>query len=164
MRSIKVLAAVAPALVLAAAFVWWFPTSLSASASQQGLRALERGNVPLGMRRLADAVLIRPDSTSALYNLGLGLLLAGDAQGAEHVLRSAMDTDPRHPGVMNNLAVALARQGRQVEARDVLRRLVAWAPRFRQGHTNLAQLAREMGDTPRAIRHAALAETLRSDN
>lgn len=146
---------------IGATFVWWLPTSLSASATQQGLRGLERGNVPAGMRRLVDAVVIRPQNDTALYNLGLGLLLTGDASGAETILRAALAVEPRHIGAMNNLAVALARQGRQIEARDMLRRLVAWAPRFQQGQQNLARIYREMGEPVLADRHDALARRLR---
>lgn len=160
MRSTRVLLSAGFGLLSSAIFAWWLSSSLSASATQQGLRAIERGEVPAGIARLADGVEADPQNTWAWYHLGFGLLLVDQPAEAERALRMALGADPRNHGAMNNLAVALAQQGQPAEARDVLRRLVAFAPRFQQGQENLAQLYREMGEHALADRHDGLAREI----
>jgi protein O-mannosyl-transferase len=100
----------------------------------RGYALLRLGRNEEAEKSLRASLVLRPEYPEALNNLGL-LLLEKDPRGAEDCLRRALRADPMDMEAANNLAVALARQGRVAEARSVLEqglRLRPEDPRLRQ--------------------------------
>lgn len=71
---------------------------------------------------------------------------------AETAYRQALGLDPGDHGAWNNLAVALARQGRLGEAEQALQRAVQAAPDDMAARRNLERLHRHASQTPRDLR------------
>jgi tetratricopeptide (TPR) repeat protein len=85
-----------------------------------------------------------------LLTRGMDALRAGDAAGAERLLRQALVLGPDDPVVMNNLAVACAELGRTDESKALSIRLHERHPDYLFGRTALANLAAERGELDRA--------------
>lgn len=86
-------------------------------------------------------------ATLALAHAGI-LQAAGDDAQAEQVLAEAHQADPDNPDIANQLAVTMARQGKEDEARAVLE---AVAELHGIGRFNLAQIYLETGQSRSAI-------------
>ena len=91
----------------------------------------QRGNYSAGLRRLKDALRIRPNAPDALINLGWMQSELGDAAAAIASYKKVLALNPRSALAHNNLCVVLRRQGRAEEALDELRR----------GHRDRARLS-----------------------
>jgi tetratricopeptide (TPR) repeat protein len=84
-------------------------------------------------------------------NLGVLLELAGDAAGAETVLRTALAEDPGLPQVSKNLADVLYRAGRYEDAREAYERAAKLAPDLGDDlYFKLGNLAYKRRDRERA--------------
>jgi Tfp pilus assembly protein PilF len=70
---------------------------------------------------------------------------AGRLSEAERLYRSILQTLPDHPGVSNNLGLALKDQGRLEEAAATFRRVVAVRPDDALAHCNLGNVLRLQG-------------------
>jgi Flp pilus assembly protein TadD len=68
-----------------------------------------------------EALAIAPNEPRVLTNLGVSHLLAGEPQDAEPILRQAVDLPNAPPEARQNLAIALALQGRFDEAERLVR-------------------------------------------
>ena len=68
----------------------------------------------------------QPHNATANYNLGLIALDAGDLASAERLFRRALDTNPRDPLTLNNLATLLFQTGREREAIGLWQRAIRW--------------------------------------
>lgn len=84
---------------------------------------LARGKLAFEARRYGDAVVefrkavaAKPDSVTALVNLGAALTQTGDLNGAAEQFRAAIRIEPEKGNAHYNLAVILARQNRHDEA------------------------------------------------
>jgi hypothetical protein len=66
-----------------------------------------------------------PESLGAAMGLGNARFTLGDAAGAEAAFRAAVRRHPAETAAWNNLAHALAKQGRRTEAVDAAKRAVA---------------------------------------
>jgi tetratricopeptide (TPR) repeat protein len=69
-----------------------------------------------------------PSSAVLRNNLAVLRELAGDAEGAEAMLRAALSEDPSVPQISKNLADVLYRNGRHEEAREAYERAAKLAP------------------------------------
>jgi Flp pilus assembly protein TadD len=94
----------------------WRPWSLLGVAYQQVRRSDDaRAAWNEGLR-------LSPDNPAILANAGMALLSAGDAAGAEALLRRAATQPGASLRVRLNLALALGLQGKAAEAEQILRR------------------------------------------
>lgn len=102
--------------------------ALALTASGQGAQAVESFNrVALEQAGRSDrartlfheALALSPGEPAILTNLAMSHMLAGDPEAAERLLRQAIDHDRAAPESRQNLALALALQGRFAEAESV---------------------------------------------
>lgn len=68
-----------------------------------------------------EALAIEPDNARVLTNLGVSYIMGGDPNSAETYLRQAADQRAAPPEARQNLAIALALQGRFDEAEQIER-------------------------------------------
>jgi len=105
------------------------PLAMVAAADDQNWRvrsalgaALDQlGRFEQARQAYAEALALSPDQTSVLTNLGVSHLMAGEPAEAEAVLRRAVDRPDATPQTRQNLAIALALQGRFAEAEQIER-------------------------------------------
>lgn len=105
------------------------PLALVAQADAQNWRARsalgaaldQLGRFDEARRAYQEALAIRPDDPAVLTNLGVSHLMAGDAEGAEAILRQASALPQAPPEARANLAIALALSGRFQEAEQLQR-------------------------------------------
>ena len=69
-----------------------------------------------------------PQDWAAHFGLGNVRFSTGDYAAAESAYRQAITIKPGEPNIWNNLAYALARQGKSAQAIEAARRAVAAAP------------------------------------
>ncbi|WP_305123470.1 tetratricopeptide repeat protein [Roseomonas sp. GC11] len=84
---------------------------------------------------------------------------AGRLDEAVAAYRQAAGLDPSHPGIQNNLGVALRQQGRLEEAVACYQRVIALSPQDAGAHGNLGNALRQMGQMDAA--EAAFRQALR---
>ncbi len=72
-------------------------------------------------RAYQEALALQPDNPGVLTNLGVSHLMAGDPEAAEPILRQASVLPNAPPEARQNLAIALALQGRFGEAEQLQR-------------------------------------------
>jgi len=101
------------------------PSSANVQAVLEAAIGLERANRPIDAAQAYAAMIERwPESLGARLGLGNSRFAAGDFVGAELAYRLAIDLHPDAADVWNNLAYALARQGRSEEALTAAQRAV----------------------------------------
>ncbi len=99
--------------------LWYWAATLTSAGLEDNAAALEAA------RAGATAF---PGSAVLQNNLAVLLELAGDAAGAETVLRAALAEDASLPQISKNLADILYRNGRYEEAREAYERAAKLAP------------------------------------
>jgi tetratricopeptide (TPR) repeat protein len=99
--------------------LWYWAATLASAGLEDHAGALEAA------RAGATAF---PDRAVLQNNLAVLLELAGDAAGAEKVLRAALTEDASLPQISKNLADILYRNGRYDEAREAYERAAKLAP------------------------------------
>jgi tetratricopeptide (TPR) repeat protein len=109
------------------------PDRLPASADRESVLSaaagLERvGNHPEAAAAYSAILDAWPDSFGALMGLGNARYAEGDLAAAEASFRQAVELRPSQPEGWNNLAYALAGQGRQDEAIEAARKAVRLSP------------------------------------
>lgn len=87
---------------------------------------------------------------NAHNNRGTARLAAGDLVGAEQSFRYAIEAGPGRGEILNNLGIALGRQGRFQEAADAFGRGAALAPARAEIHRNRGLVLLRQGRTPEA--------------
>lgn len=93
------------------------PTGVEQSRYLKSVAALEKaGRNDEAAAAWHTALQAWPNNPVALFGLGNTLLAAGDNVSAEGYFRAMLESDPVSPAARNNLAMALARQGRYEEA------------------------------------------------
>ena len=91
-----------------------------------GVAYESRGHLDLAAKEYGKALRIDPHQTLARINLGNIEGANGRWSRAEKCYRRALDDAATNPDAMNNLAIALLKQGRQLdEARSLAERAVA---------------------------------------
>ena len=101
------------------------------------------------------------DAYAALANVLVALDRREDAVLA---LCGALSLEPRHFGILNNLAFLLTGLGRAAEAVDACRRAIAIDPAVPEAHYNLGCALRDLQQTDEAIAAFRQAAALRPDN
>jgi len=97
-----------------------------------------------------EALRIRPGFLQAESNLRF--LLAGMGDSSDLGLYyDALRLNPNNDGAHNNLGIALARQGRNQEAEEHLRRATAIAPANAEAHNNLGLVLARQGRHREAV-------------
>ncbi|MCH8158077.1 MAG: tetratricopeptide repeat protein, partial [Nitrospinae bacterium] len=96
---------------------------------------------------------VYPDHPALLANYGATLVVMGEFQEAEPLLRQAVRLWPTNPNSYNSLAQMYLRQNRHEEARRMLLLAVAVSPNFGTGHANLALLYVMMNQPALAKEH-----------
>jgi len=107
-----------------------------------GLALNEVGQLPRALRLLAEAVQLDPQFAQAWYNLGLAHSASGDAESALEALVRAESVDSHSPQIPYARATVLARLGRDVEARQAVRRTLELDPRHAEARQLLEWLQR----------------------
>ncbi len=74
----------------------------------------------------------------------------GNGDRAERLLLQALEAEPGTPDILNNLATAYGRQGREQEGETILRQLVERHPDYLFARTTLARLSIERGEIEEA--------------
>lgn len=105
------------------------PLALVAQADQRNWHARsalgaaldQLGRFVDARRAYQEALAIQPDDPGVLTNLGVSHLMAGDPEAAEPILRQAAALPGAPPEARQNLAVAMALQGRFAEAEQLQR-------------------------------------------
>ena len=104
------------------------------------------------------------DPTEEAIGRAMAAQRAGDFAAAEEALRQALQIDPRHPMVRNNLAALMARRGAAAEALDMLDMLVADEPGYASAHLNRAHALLELNRREDAIRAFRAVVALEPDH
>jgi tetratricopeptide (TPR) repeat protein len=86
----------------------------------------------------------------AVASEGLEALRAGDGKRGEQLFRRALEMAPDAPDLLNNLAAALAVQGRHQESDDLVRRAHELAPDYFFGRVGMARIAIRAGELDQA--------------
>jgi Flp pilus assembly protein TadD len=81
-----------------------------------------------------------PDNADAQYVRGIVRMAVNNLEGAEADLRGALDLAPAHTAAMSDLAILLISRGDEVEARQLLERLLELRPGDPVATENLARL------------------------
>jgi Tfp pilus assembly protein PilF len=103
------------------------PSNLSAVSQLVSVLSVDEQQVEA--IRLIEQTTAHVRSASELYQLSGMMSQAGDAQGAERLLRRAHTADVTHAGTCNDLGYLLADSGRELDfAEDLLNRAVAAEP------------------------------------
>jgi serine/threonine-protein kinase len=89
------------------------------------------------VRHLTAAVVLRPDSSGALLNLGVALEAVGQPDEAIACYRRAVELDPKYVGAHSNLGGALQTAQRLDEALACFRKAVEIDPKDARTHYNL---------------------------
>jgi len=90
-------------------------------------------------------------------------LAAGEHAVAERLLRKVLRREPRHPGALSWLGIALASSGRQAESLECFRRAVAVDPQAPGMHLNLGNALIKAGAVDQAVASFNQALALRPD-
>lgn len=93
---------------------WQVRSALGAALDQ-----LER--FPEARQAYQEALALQPNNPRVLTNMGVSQLMAGDPAAAEPILRQASAIDGAPPEARQNLAIALALQGKFDEAEQIER-------------------------------------------
>jgi Flp pilus assembly protein TadD len=102
------------------------------------LLRLQRPEEALASAQLA--VTMSPDNADAQYVRGIVRMAVNNLEGAEADLRGALDLAPAHTAAMSDLAILLISRGDEVEARQLLERLLELRPGDPVATENLARL------------------------
>jgi predicted Zn-dependent protease len=81
---------------------------------------------------------------------GLEALRADDAVRGEQLFRQALELAPNSPDLFNNLAAALALQGRRQEPDDLIRQVHERFPDYFFGRVGMARIAVRAGELDQA--------------
>ena len=90
-------------------------------------------------------------------------LAAGEHAVAERLLRKVLRREPRHPGALSWLGIALASSGRQAESLECFRRAVAVDPQAPGMHLNLGNALMKTGAVEQAVASFNQALALQPD-
>ena len=89
---------------------------------------------------------------TATLEAGFAALQRGDADAAARVFRGALVDHPKDPSVLYGAGYAAYLQGRDEEARDLLKRAIDIEPRLLQAAMLLGEIASRIGDLDLAIK------------
>jgi protein O-GlcNAc transferase len=96
----------------------------------------QRGNFPAGIRRITEALRVRPNSADALINLGRMQGETGEVDRAIANYKKALALNPRSPLAHSNLSILLRRQRHTDEALAHCDAALAIAHDYADAHNN----------------------------
>ena len=99
------------------------------------------------------AIMLDPESTGALVNLGTVYFNARDMDNAEHYYRRAIDCDPTYALAHFNIGNLFDEKGQRDKALEHYLAALNLNPRYADAHYNLALLYQSTGETLKAIQH-----------
>jgi len=118
------------------------------------LQLLEQQRYEQGIALLLDVVDKAPDVTAPLINLGIAYERVGDLERAEATLKKALERNPSHPVVYDELGLLYRETGRFAAARESYEKALAIHAGFHFAHRNLAILCDVyLDDLPCALAH-----------
>ncbi len=118
-----------------------------------GIALLERGRMEEAAAQFAEALKIKPGSSTALFNLGLTMKRRGETEEAERYFSKALEENPKLAGAHVNLGTILEEQGSSEEAFRHFRQAVELNPRLPAAHTNLGRALAKQGKFGEAVGH-----------
>jgi len=139
------------------------PFSPDAVVSEIGLSAANKGTVPVRAAALRWAA---PAVGLAALVLALGcatVLRNADYRSSLAIYQDTVDKRPNNPVALNNLAYALVRVGRNVEAIERCDRALQLRPAYAPAHYNLGLALAATGRIAEAIEHYREAIRLKAD-
>lgn len=95
-----------------------------------------------------------------LYEEALSIFAGSQEERAIPLLEAAIQKDPQLIDAYESLGVILSRQGRHIDAIEVIKQWVEIAPDEPMAHTNLSRFYMLLGDKPTAEEHMAEAARL----
>ncbi|MGH9361748.1 MAG: tetratricopeptide repeat protein [Thermoanaerobaculia bacterium] len=126
-----------------------------------GAEALLDGDLERARELLTTATLIAPRFERGFNNLGVCLARLRDFDGALAAYRKGLEIDPENVALLTNLAGVYQRQGRAVEANEVLGKIEGTKDASPFFFVYRGELALSRGDTEKAMEY--LVEALRRD-
>lgn len=103
-----------------------------------------------GIGHYRAALVVRPQSTVALNNLGLLLMKLERLVEAEESFRIAIAIDPHNPNIQNNMGLVLKKRNKFDEATQAFRTAIEINPQHVPAHKNLGALLSHMNRSPDA--------------
>lgn len=133
---------------------------------ERGLMALELGRIADARRLLKQADDKKNPDWRIKSALGSAHAAAGDFKAATAAFDEAQKLAPNHPSILNNMALALALEGRHKEAEPLLRRAAAARTEGERAKQNLALILGLSGniDEARKVSEAALPKPVAAAN
>ena len=129
------------------------PGGLRADFSK-AVEAIEAGEPERAIELLEGVTGGAPDAVAPWVDLGIAYGMAERHSDAEQSLARAVELAPKHPVALNELGMALRRQGRFEEARERYEAVLRVAPEFHHSRRNLAILCDlYMNDLECALSH-----------
>ena len=125
-----------------------------------GLRALKLGQLDKAEDRLKKALAYAPGSAEIHFALGNLWLERGNRNEAKRLYRSALNLNPKHDGVLNNLGVLALEEKRWDLAEQFFLGSLETEPRDPKTHFLLARARLERGDRTGALQAAQRAVQL----
>ena len=107
---------------------------------EEALSLLERGQHEQGIEVLEAVTSAAPLVSAPRINLGIAYHLAGNLEAAETNLLQALELNPEHPIVHNELGIIYRKSGRFVDARKSYQAALAVYPGYHFARRNLAVL------------------------
>lgn len=104
---------------------------------EAALSLLRQGRYAEGIQILERVVEQTPDVSAPRIDLGVACHRAGDLEAAERHLKAALELNPEHPVVHNELGIIYRKTGRFAEARASYERALAVYPGFHYARRNL---------------------------
>ena len=135
------------------------------AAYDDALNLLEQELYEQGIARLITVTEEAPTVTAPYINLGIAYARIGDLEKAEGALLTALELNPEHPVVHNELGLLYREKGRFAEARQSYEKALAIHSGFHFAHRNLAILCDVyLDDLPCALSHyEAYSQAVPSD-
>lgn len=116
-----------------------------------GLSLHAMGRHSEALRRIDDAIAVKPLEPAFRVSAGAVAVAGGDAMAALGHYKCALELDPENADACNNLGVALRTLGRFTEAEVVLRQALRLRPDSAGAHINLGVVLRSLGRAEEAI-------------
>jgi Flp pilus assembly protein TadD len=121
---------------------------------ESALRLLEQERYQEGIARLLEVAEEAPDVVAPYLNLGIAYKRIGDLERAEASLKTALELNPQHPVVLDELGLIYRETGRFGAARESYEKALAVHAGFHFAHRNLAILCDVyLNDLPCALAH-----------
>jgi tetratricopeptide (TPR) repeat protein len=132
--------------------LWYWATTLTCAGLD---------NVEAALKAARDGAAAYPENPVLQNNLAVLLELSGDLEGAEKMLRAALEEDPALPQISKNLADILYRNGRYDDASDAYERAAKLNPELGDDlYFKLGNIAYKRRDHVRARESWAQAASL----